>query len=223
MIHTCVTRAALTTFLSASICTAQPRPYVGVLGGASTLSADARTVPDPNSAASSSYSPENGATLDVLGGVHWNDYLSFQFDYLWNRNLLTLDSIRANAAGPASVYDRQFSSQQHSVSGNVLLYFRPRPSRFRPFLSVGSGAFHLSAEPHDGGIASGINPPARFSATKPTLQVAVGIDLKMRNGWAFRYSFSETLSNNPISAQLTPPGTRMLMNFRNLFGVVKTF
>jgi hypothetical protein len=36
-----------------------------------------------------------------------------------------------------------------------------------------------------------------------------------------RYSFSESVSGNPISAQLSPPGQRNLANFQNLFGVVR--
>jgi hypothetical protein len=39
----------------------------------------------------------------------------------------------------------------------------------------------------------------------------------------FRYSFSETISGNPISPSLTPPGERPLMNFQNLFGFVARF
>ncbi|MEO8593699.1 MAG: outer membrane beta-barrel protein [Candidatus Solibacter sp.] len=204
---------AVVLFLAPSICLGQPQAYAGVLGGVSTLSADARTVFSSNGAAASSYGPENGATVDLFGGVHWNDYFSIQLDYLWNRNALTLDAVRSTAPSD----ERSFSSHQHAVSGNALLYFRPRDSKVRPYLSVGAGAVHLSAQSASGSVMNG------FGATKPTLQVAVGIDLRIRKAWAFRYSFSETVSGNPISAQLTPSGTRMLMNFRNLFGIVKTF
>ena len=219
MIRKVLPLSALAAFLPASICQGQPHPYAGVLGGTSTLSADARTVLSPNAAAASSYKPENGPTVELFGGVHWNDYISFQLDYLWNRNLLTLDAVQTNAAS----YERSFLSRQQAVSGNALLYFRPRYSGVRPYLSVGIGGVHLSAEQGTRSIANGINPPGPFSATKPALPVAVGIDLRIRKGWAFRYSFSETLSGNPISARLSPPGTRVLMNFRNLFGIVKTF
>src|SRR5262249_37734504 len=46
-------------------CSAQRRPYIGVMGGVSTLSADARTDLDSNSATTSSYKPENGPTAGV--------------------------------------------------------------------------------------------------------------------------------------------------------------
>jgi hypothetical protein len=55
------------------------------------------------------------------------------------------------------------------------------------------------------------------------LRVAVGIDVSLGGQWSARYSFSESLSGNPISAQLSPPGQRNLANFQNLFGVVRAF
>ena len=205
-------------------CSAQRRPYTGVMGGVSTLSADALTDLDSNSATTSSYKPENGATAGVFVGLHWNNYFSMQGDYLWNRNLLTLDSLAASTTGTgARLYERTFQSRQHTALGSALLYFRPRSSWVRPFLAVGTGVVHLTAKPRSAGIANGISPPASFSATKPALHVAVGIDLKLKSGWGFRYSFAETSSSNPISHQLTPPGSRRLANFRNLFGVVKYF
>ena len=51
----------------------------------------------------------------------------------------------------------------------------------------------------------------------------VGIDFKLSRNVSFRYSFSETISRNPISPSLTPPGRRRLMNFDNLFGFVARF
>src|SRR5215467_1330068 len=80
-------------------CNAQRRPYIGVMGGVSTLSADARMDLDSNSATTSSYKPENGATAGVFVGLHWNNYFSIQGDYLWNRNLVTLNSLAASTAG----------------------------------------------------------------------------------------------------------------------------
>jgi hypothetical protein len=205
-------------------CDAQARPYVGVMGGVSTLSADSRTLLDSTSANTSSYKPENGPTAEVFVGLHWNNYFSVQGEYLWNRNLLTLDSLAASTTGgPTSLYERTFQSRQHTALGKALVYFRPRSSWARPFLSVGTGFVHLTAEPLSAGIVNGISPPGPFSATKLALDVAVGIDLKLKSGWGFRYSFAETSSVNPVSHQLMPPGSRMLANFRNLFGIVKYF
>jgi hypothetical protein len=216
--------AAAGVFTLRPPCNAQQRPYFGLVGGVSALSADSRIVLDSSSATTSSYKPENGPTADVYVGLHWSNYFSVQGDYLWNRNLLTLDSLATNTTGAGTrLYERTFLSRQHAALASALLYFRPRSSWVRPFLSVGTGVVHLTTEPRSAGIVNGISPPGPLSATKLALHVAVGIDLKLKSGWGFRYSFAETSSSNPISRQLTPPGSRMLANFRNLFGVVKYF
>src|SRR5215472_471576 len=140
-------------------CNAEPRPYFGLMGGVSTLSADARTVLYSSSATTSSYKPENGPTAGVFVGLHWNNYFSIQGDYLWNRNLVTLDSLAASTtATGARLYERTFQSRQHTALGSALLYFRPRSSWVRPFLAVGTGVVHLTAEPRSAGIANGISP-----------------------------------------------------------------
>ena len=194
------------------------------MGGVSTLSADSRTFVDSIPATASSYKPENGPTIEGFVGLHWNNYFAIEGEYLWNRNLLTLDSLAASTSGgPTNLYESKFQSRQHTALGSALLYFRPRSSWVRPYLSVGTGLVHFRAEPESAGIVHGLGPPGPFSATRPALHVAVGIDLKLRNGWRFRYSFAETSSFNPISHHLTPPGSRSLANFRNLFGVVKYF
>jgi hypothetical protein len=51
----------------------------------------------------------------------------------------------------------------------------------------------------------------------------VGVDVEIGRGWDFRFTFSETISANEISRQLTPPGPRNLANFQNAFGLVKRF
>jgi hypothetical protein len=215
---------AVASFALPRPCAAQHGPYVGITGGVSTLSADSRIVLGPDHVATASYKPENGPTTDVYIGLHWNNYLSIQADYLWNRNLLTLDGLVAGRTNSGSVFFEQaFQSRQYGAVGNALLFFRPRCSWVRPFLSVGTGFARLMAEPRSAGIANGISPPGPFSATKPILHVAVGIDLKVKSGWGFRYSFAETSSANPIDQQLTPSGSHGLANFRNLFGFVKYF
>ena len=117
-------------------CEAQRRPYVGVMGGVSTLSADARTDLDSNSATTSSYKPENGPTAGVFVGLHWNNYFSIQGDYLWNRNLLTLDSLGATTTGAgATFYERTFQSRQHTALGvdrASLFYFCGSSTVFEP-------------------------------------------------------------------------------------------
>jgi hypothetical protein len=74
------------------------------------------------------------------------------------------------------------------------------------------------------GVAGGLpSPEGEIASTLVALRVAVGIDLAMGDRWSVRYSFSETISGNPVSARLTPPGERNLANFQNLFGVIRRF
>src|SRR5438105_883649 len=66
--------------------TAEITPYVGVIGGIATLSADAGSRLSPQGLSSSSYSPANGGALNVFAGVHLHDYFSLQANYIRNQN-----------------------------------------------------------------------------------------------------------------------------------------
>src|SRR6516165_6411351 len=114
-------------------------------------------------------------------------------------------------------------SSEHAVIADLLLYFRSRRSRIRPYLSAGTGFVRMFSTA-DGPVQGTLTPvPLQVDATELPLRVAVGADLLFGGGWGFRYSFSETISRNPFSAALNPPGARRLANFQNLFGVVKYF
>lgn len=208
---------AALVFLSSA--QAQSRFFAGALGGISALSADGTSTIQPPILNSSAYKPENGPTVDVFVGTHWNDFLSSQLEYLWNENDVTLTALQAS---PTAFYRENFSTRQNSALASMLLYFRRRSSWARPYLSVGTGVVQLSATPGPP-VANGLHPPAAFDSSAVALHVTVGIDLQLKDGWAFRYSFAETTRSNAISQQLSPPANRMLANFRNLFGFVKYF
>jgi Outer membrane protein beta-barrel domain len=203
---------------------AQAQLYVGVLGGVATLSGDARSLLNPGSTAFSSYDPKNGGAVEVFVGRHFSDYFAVQGNYIWNVNRLTLTSAAFNN-GTQQGYQETRQSSQQSLIGDLLVYFRNRDSRLRPYLSGGTGLVHFtsSQERIEQALGAPVLPPQRFSANMIALHVPVGIDVRMRKGWAFRYTFSETLSKNSISDRLSPPGQHRLMNFQNLFGFVKRF
>ena len=141
-----------------------------------------------------------------------------QANYIWNRNSLRLNSTSSSG----SFYKEDRSSNEQAAVFDLLVYFRQRSSRIRPYLGTGTGVVHLSST-QDRLIALGgsaVVPPARFSSTDPLLRVHVGIDLRLARKLDFRYSFSEMIAHNEISRQLSPPGTHKLMNFQNLFGFV---
>ena len=202
----------------------QAQNFAGVAIGVTTLSADGKTAITSTGSSVSLYKPENGFTAHVFAGRHLTDYLSVQGNYITNTSALTLTSL-TTIGGTESVYEQVRSSRQQQFGGDALLYFRNRTSVFRPFLSVGGGADHFSSKAErltvqKGGLPI---PAATFATTSPFLRVAVGIDARIAKGWCLRYSFSESILKNPISAQLTPPASRNLASFQSLFGFVKQF
>ena len=104
-----------------------------------------------------------------------------------------------------------------------LIYFRRLDSAVRPYLGTGISVTHFSSDvvsTSERGLAA---PVGEMVSTRIGLRSHVGIDLRLSRHTSFRYSFSETISGNPISAALTPPGGRGLMNFQNLFGFLTRF
>ena len=199
------------------------RLFAGAVAGISTLSADARSDVADAGAGASLYAPENGPALNVFVGMHVHEYVALQANYVWNRNDLALTSVHASENGP-SFYDQARSSSQHAAVGDLLVYFRNRRSGLRPYLSAGLGVVHLQTTAAGEGRATrAALPPVRAEATSALLRVAVGIDVTLRRGWSARYTFSESVSSNPISGLLSPPGQRALANFQNLFGLVRAF
>ena len=204
---------------------AQPvsRLFAGAVAGISTLSADARSEITPGGADVSLYKPENGAALNLLLGVHIHDYLTVQANYVGNRNDVVLTSVRTTEPAPA-FSEQPRTASQHAVVGDLLAYFRERRSALRPYVSVGLGVVRLrTTAAGESRSRNAAPPPASVQVTGAVLRVAVGIDVSLGGAWRARYSFSESLSGNPISALLSPPGQRNLANFQNLFGVVRAF
>lgn len=138
--------------------------------------------------------------VNIAVGYHFNDWVSAQAGYSWNRNLLIVSQL----AG--TVFSQSENARgQNAVAVEAMLYFCPRANRLRPYLSAGPAVVSFPNERSAG------------------LRVAVGIDVSLRRGWGVRYSFSEMMSSNPFAKDLNPPAAAKLMNFQNLFGVVKTF
>jgi len=206
----------------ASIAHGEVVPYVGITGGISTLSADAGSRSTPSGLSLSAYSPRNGGALNVFAGLHLHNYFSIQADYVWNQNDLVLSS----ASSASNTFSQQArASSQHAAVFDLLIYFRRRSSRIRPYLGTGGGILHVSSTESEllrsGGTPA--LPPSTFSATRPLFRSHVGIDLRLFRRLGFRYSFSESLSKNDISKHLSPPAPRRLANFQNLFGFVVVF
>src|SRR6516165_2458978 len=152
--------------------------YAGALGGLATLSADARSVIKPGSAAFSLYKPENGASVSLLVGGHLTNYLSLQADYGWNHNDLTLSATSISPQGETLYQETRDSSEQRAL-GHLLLYFRNRRSWARPYLSVGTGVVRFHSEEVGISALTGrpAPPPQEFNSVAAALHVAVGLDM----------------------------------------------
>jgi hypothetical protein len=200
----------------------EPRAFAGALFGVSALSADAQALTTGADAALSLYDPQNGSALNVFGGIHVAQYFSIQVNWMWNRNDLTLvSSYTSPQAG--GFYEQTRDSSQHALVFDGLIYFRRLDSSIRPYLGTGLSIWRFSSK-EDGSLAQGLTPPAdEIRSIHIGLRSHVGIDFRLSRHISLRYSFSETISSNPISPSLTPPGQRPLMNFQNLFGFVSRF
>jgi len=135
---------AIVVFGSYCAMPVQAQFYAGVLGGVSTLSGDARSLLGPSATSFSSYEPKNGGAVDVLAGRHFSDYFTLQANYIWNRNRMHLSSVSATN-GTVQGYQETRRGSQQSVIADLLVYFRHRDSRLRPYLSVGTGLVHFAS------------------------------------------------------------------------------
>jgi Outer membrane protein beta-barrel domain len=196
------------------------RVFAGGLFGVATLSADGQAVTTGNDAALSLYNPENGLAFDVFAGVHVAPYFSLQANWIWNRNDVALVSSFAAPQG-SGFYEQHRHTSQHAVVLDGLIYFRRQDSMIRPYLGTGVSLVHFSARDVVGSASQGLLAPSGpIASTHLGLRSHVGIDVRLSPRLSFRYSFSETISENPISPFLTPPAPRGLANFQNLFGFV---
>ena len=200
----------------------EPRAFAGALFGVSALSADAQAVTTDAEAAVSLYDPTNGLALNVFGGIHVAQYFAIQVSWMWNRNDLTLvSSYTSPQAG--GFHEQTRDSSHHAVVFDGLIYFRRLDSAIRPYLGTGLSVVRFSSE-EGNSRAQGLSPAAgAIRSTHIGLRSHVGIDFRLSRHVAFRYSFSETITSNPIGPSLSPPGRRPLMNFQNLFGLVSRF
>ena len=148
--------------------------FVGAVVGIATLSGDPSSHVTSEGFALSNYKPENGPGLNAFVGIHLSEYVSLQGNYIWNRNDLTLFAAKATNDG-IRFYEQPRASSQHQVVGDLLVYFRERASRIRPYLSAGLGIVHFETVGRDTCIDGGLPaPPADHTSTDVTLRVAVG-------------------------------------------------
>ncbi len=202
---------------------AQASYFAGGAAGISTLSADAQTSITRDTTAISLYRPFNGPAVNVFAGIHLTDVFTLQANYVYNANDLMATSTQV-AGGREDLFEQRRESVQHAFIGDLLVYFRNRRSWARPYLSSGIGGVRFRSIAQNIVSVRGTPNllPVEFTSTAPALRVAVGIDVTVHHGWAFRYSFSETIRSNPVSAHLVPAGERKLAKFSKSFRIRET-
>jgi hypothetical protein len=212
--------AKLMVALATPLCAADSW-FVGGHVGVATLSADAvSSVGAPTVA--SSYKPENGLAWMVFAGRHFSDWVSAQATFGGNRNDLLLTSIRIDN-GVETSYEQARRISMQTFAAEAMVYFRPRASALRPYLSAGPGAAHSSSRPGRTLLRGQAQPPPEASRSDLAVRFAVGMDVRLPSRLRFRYSFGETIQRNPVSRLLSPRGDRNLANFQNLFGFLWQF
>jgi outer membrane protein W len=200
------------------------RFFAGGLAGVSTLQADGRATTSSSEAAQSQYKPENGFALNLFAGLHLAQYFSLQANWMWNRNDVTLVSSLVRSGADGAFYEQRRQSRQNAVVLDGLIYFRKLESRLRPYLGTGLSLLRFTSDRIVSSVSHGLEPPTgEIASIRVGLRSHVGIDIALSRRVSFRYSFSETISSNPISPSLTPPGERRLANFQNLFGLLGRF
>jgi hypothetical protein len=194
--------------------------YFGGMGGIATLSGDANAVITPTSASTSLYDPSTGGAASTFLGIHLFNYVSLQADYVWNSNHVVLVS-SMNGPGATSFYRQPESVSQNGFLGNAIVYFRKRGNRIRPYLSEGVGGVLIHSHVSGQRVVAGNPslPPASSDRASITLRTSVGLDVRLRRSWYFRYSFGETITRNTFGDQLSPPEHRIPKNFQSLFGI----
>ena len=193
--------------------------FVGAVGGVATLSGDPSAVVTADGFTASIYKPENGPAVNVFLGAHVREYVSVQANYIRNHNDLRLFSGAGDRSG-SRFFEQTRASSQQALVGDVLVYFRERASSVRPYLSAGLGIVRLETRARGTSVDRGLTAPSPATrSSEAVLRVAVGVDVVVVGRLRVRYSFSESIGPNAISRELTPPGTRTLMNFQNLIGV----
>lgn len=218
----------MTILLSPSLLCAQQAThrlfFAGAAGGLATLSGDGSAAVTQSAASTSLFDPKNGPAGEVFAGIHLFQFVGFQTDYTWNQNDVFLISTSTGSGGTGYLREPE-SVTQHAFLASALVYFRKRESRVRPYLSEGTGAVLIHSRLTGFGIVAGnpVLPPAGANHVSIALRTLVGIDVRLRGPWYFRYTFDETLTRNTLGGQVSPSFHRVPKNFQSLFGVFVQF
>jgi hypothetical protein len=179
---------------------------VGVVGGFG-LTTDL-TVNNGSGSATTGF--KNGAVLGVYGGEDQYRYWSGEASYLYRQSDLKLSSGNVSES---------FGAHTHLFTGDILLHFRPREARIRPFVSFGAGLEVIVGTGNEGapqplGNCFFANPTC-FAALTATREVQVagevgaGVKIQLANHLRLRLQVRDYLSPRPDQVISPGPGASM--------------
>jgi hypothetical protein len=174
---------------------AQETLEVGAIGGFGFSNSYKLT----NSTGTANASLSNGGALGAYFGGDSGDRWGGEVRYLYRFT----DPKLTGPGGSAN-----FNGHTHLITGNILAYFKPRASKFRPFLSFGGGVKRVAAT----GLESSSQPLGRFAGltnTNELLAVAdigAGVKYSLGKSVKLRLEVHDYLGKRPEKVITAAPG-----------------
>jgi hypothetical protein len=168
---------------------------VGAIGGYGFT--NDLTVKAPAGSATSGLA--RGGVIGAFGGDDTYRYFSGEARYLYSYSDLRLSS------GSTSV---DFPAHTHIAEGAILMHFRPREARIRPFVAVGGGIKVLVGT----GVESASQPLGQFAALTatheifPTADVGAGVKINLQHHLRLRLEVRDYISSTPNKVIAPAPG-----------------
>jgi hypothetical protein len=183
---------------------------VGVIGGFS----DSPSLDVKSTVATGSAGLGRGTTVGVYGGEDMYRYWGGEARYLYGFGDLRLSS------GSTSV--SSFSRSTHLITGDILAYFRPTSSKFRPFAAFGGGVEVVGGT----GAESASQPLGYLVAlthtreTVPVGDVGIGIKFAMTDHVRLRLEGHDYIGKTPTDVLAPAPGVSIGGVTNNFVGSV---
>jgi hypothetical protein len=141
----------------------------------------------------------SGGAVGAYGGEDSSKHWGGEARYLYRYSNFNLSS------GNTSV---SFGGHTHIIEGDLLFYFKPKESRFRPFIAFGGGIKVLQGT----GNESASQPLSRFAALTatrevlPTAGIGAGVKIALKQHVRLRIEVRDYISAAPSSVIAPAPG-----------------
>ena len=156
----------------------------------------------------------SGAVVGVFAGEDMYRFWSGELRYLYRFDDFKLSS--GNIKAP------DFSGHTHIITADFLGHFRPKESRFRPFIAFGGGAKIMVGT----GIESAAQPLGNLVALTntheilPVADVGGGVKIDLRKNLRLRLEMRDYLSPAPNNVIAPAPGASLGGVLNDIQGMV---